>query len=110
MLYLYHSTCVYILPEENEGSTLRPRTIFRDYARSAKNQQVILILVNHMPYYTLRAPEFYHQNNIIVLTLTLHSSYKIQPLDRSFHGIKKNYSNECEKWLRNHPGKAITVY
>lgn len=35
----------------------------------------------------------------------------MQPLDRGFHGVlKKFYSSECEKWLRNHPGRAITVY
>ncbi|KAJ8728608.1 hypothetical protein PYW07_006304 [Mythimna separata] len=35
----------------------------------------------------------------------------MQPLDRGFHGVlKKFYSSECEKWLRNHPGRSITVY
>lgn len=35
----------------------------------------------------------------------------MQHLDRGFHGIlKKYYAGECEKWLRSHPRKAMTVF
>jgi transposase len=86
-------------------------THFRDHAKPTKDQPILLILDNHVSHCTLKAIEFYRQNNITALTLPPHSSHKMQPLDRGFHGVlKKFYSSECEKWLRNHPGRPITVY
>lgn len=35
----------------------------------------------------------------------------MQLLDRGFHGaLKKYYTSECEKWLRNHPGRVMTTF
>ncbi|XP_053614281.1 uncharacterized protein LOC128677443 [Plodia interpunctella] len=86
-------------------------THFKDHAKPTKDQPILLILDNHVSHCTLKAVDFYRANNIIALTLPPHSSHKMQPLDRGFHGaLKKFYSSECEKWLRNHPGRAITVY
>lgn len=86
-------------------------THFRDHAKPTKDQPILLILDNHVSHCTLKAVEFYRENNIIALTIPPHSSHKMQPLDRGFHGVlKKFYSSECEKWLRNHPGRTITVY
>ncbi|XP_061714882.1 uncharacterized protein LOC133523371 [Cydia pomonella] len=84
---------------------------FKDYTKPTKENPVLLILDNHVSHCTIRAINFYRDNHIHVLTLPPHTSHKIQPLDCGFHTVlKKYYANECEKWLRNHPGRAITVF
>lgn len=86
-------------------------THFKDHAKPTKDQPILLILDNHVSHCTLKAVEFSRLNNIIALTLPPHSSHKMQPLDRGFHGVLKKFCFcECEKWLHNHPGRAITVY
>lgn len=57
----------------------------RNHSKSSKDQPVLLILDNHVPHFTLKAVEFYRENNIIAMTLPPHSSHKMQPLDRGCH-------------------------
>lgn len=84
---------------------------FKDHTKPTKENPVLLILDNHVSHTSIRAIDFYRDNNIIALTLPPHSSHKLQPLDRGFHvALKRYYSNECEKWLRNNPGRVITVF
>lgn len=86
-------------------------THFKDHTRPTKEDPVLLILDNHVSHCTISAIHFYRENHIIALTLPPHASHKIQPLDCGFHTVlKKYYASECEKWLRNHPGRAITVF
>ena len=86
-------------------------THFRDHAKPTKEQPVLLIMDNHTSHSSIAAIDFFRKNNIMALTLPPHSSHRMQPLDRCFFGpLKKFYSNECEKWLTNHPGRVITVY
>lgn len=84
---------------------------FKDHTKPTKEKPVLLILDNHASHTTIGAIDYYRENNIIALTLPPHSSHKLQPLDRGFHvALKRFYSNECEKWLRNNPGRTITVF
>lgn len=86
-------------------------THFRDHAKPTKEQPVLLIMDNHTSHCSIAAIDFFRQNNIMALTLPPHSSHRMQPLDRCFFSpLKKFYSNECEKWLTNHPGRVITVF
>ncbi|XP_072940122.1 uncharacterized protein [Epargyreus clarus] len=86
-------------------------THFKDHTKPSKEDPVLLILDNHVSHCTISAINYYRENHIIALTLPPHASHKLQPLDCGFHTIlKKYYANECEKWLRNHPGRAITVF
>lgn len=84
---------------------------FKEHAKPSANNPILLILDNHASHCSLKAVEFYRNNHIFALTLPPHSSHKMQPLDRSFfNSLKKSYAAECEKWLQNHPGRAITQY
>lgn len=86
-------------------------THFRDHVKPTKEQPVLLIMDNHTSHCSIAAIDFFRENNIMALTLPPHSSHRMQPLDRCFFSpLKKFYSNECEKWLTNHPGRVITVY
>ncbi|XP_072392404.1 uncharacterized protein [Diabrotica undecimpunctata] len=95
----------------NQNLFVKYTTHFRDRAKPTKEQPVLLIMDNHTSHCSIAANYFFRQYNIIVLTLSPHSSYRMQPLDKCFLGpLKKFYSDECEKWLTNHPGRVITVY
>lgn len=84
---------------------------FKDHARPSAESPVLLILDNHTTHCSLQAIEFFRKHHIHALTLPPHSSHKTQPLDRCFFNVlKKFYAAECEKWMRNHPGRSITVY
>lgn len=84
---------------------------FKDHARPSKDNPVLLILDNHTSHCTLEAVNFFRANHIHALTIPPHSSHKTQPLDRCIHNsLKIFYASECEKWMRNHPGRVITVY
>lgn len=84
---------------------------FRDNAKPSKENPVLLILDNHTSHCTIKAVDFFRKNHIHALTIPPHSSHKTQPLDRCIHNsLKIFYSAECEKWMRNHPGRAITTY
>lgn len=38
-------------------------------------------------------------------------SHKLQPLDRGVFGPFKRYFNsECDRWIKNNPGKRMTIY
>lgn len=84
---------------------------FKDHTKPTENDPILLVLDNHSSHCSIKAVDFYRENNIVALTLPPHSSHKMQPLDRGFHSVlKKYYAGECEKWLRSHPGRAITVF
>lgn len=84
---------------------------FKDHAKPSKDNPVLLILDNHTSHCTLDAVLFLRDNHIHALTIPPHSSHKAQPLDRCIHNsLKIFYAAECEKWMRNHPGRGITVY
>lgn len=51
------------------------------------------------------------ENYTTVVCLPCHCSHKLQPLDVSFRApFKTYYSQACEKFLRNNPGRVITQY
>ncbi|XP_045768126.1 uncharacterized protein LOC123869306 isoform X1 [Maniola jurtina] len=84
---------------------------FKDHAKPSKDNPVLLILDNHTSHCTLNAVHFFRENHIHALTIPPHSSHKTQPLDRCiYNSLKIFYASECEKWMRNHPGRVITVY
>jgi len=44
-------------------------------------------------------------------SLPPHCSHKLQPLDVSFmKPLSTFYDQECKKWLRQHPGRVITMF
>ena len=57
------------------------------------------------------AINFARRNGIEFLTIPLHTSHRLQPLDRTFFApLKTFYSQEADKWMINHPGQRITEF
>ena len=48
---------------------------------------------------------------VLMILLPPHTSHRLQPLDLCFFQPLKTYCyQELEKWLRNHPGRAVLQY
>lgn len=84
---------------------------FSYHVHPTKDSPVLLILDNHSSHINLEASLYCRERGISVVTLAPHSSHKVQPLDRSFFGpLKAKYTIECDRWMTQHPGRAITQY
>ena len=84
---------------------------FQKYVVSSTSTPTLLILDNHSSHINIDAVLYCRQNDIHLLSLPPHSSHKMQPLDRCFFKpLKEYFSQMCDKWLLNHPGRVITQY
>jgi hypothetical protein len=58
---------------------------------------------------SLEAVTFCREHYISLLPLPLHSSHKLQQLDRGHFGpLKTVFAAEADKWMHNHPGLAVS--
>lgn len=86
-------------------------THFQTHVKSSETDPTLLILDNHSSHTSLQAILFAREHHIHILSLPPHSSHKTQPLDRCFFKpLKDFYSQACENWLLNNPGRTITQY
>ncbi|XP_065677274.1 uncharacterized protein LOC136092644 [Hydra vulgaris] len=70
---------------------------------------VLLIVDNHNSHISFSAIEFCRKHSIVMLTLPPHSTHMMQPLDVTFFSpFKTYYSQACDNWMVNHPGRPIT--
>uniref|UniRef100_A0A0L8H2W3 DDE-1 domain-containing protein n=1 Tax=Octopus bimaculoides TaxID=37653 RepID=A0A0L8H2W3_OCTBM len=84
---------------------------FITYTRCSKEKKVLLILDNHKTHVSLAAIDLAEKNRVISLTISPHTSYKLQPLDVSCYKLFKTaYSRVVDNGMRFHPGKSITIY
>lgn len=84
---------------------------FQSHVKSSAEDPTLLVLDNHSSHVSLQATLFAREHNIHIVTLPPHSSHKTQPLDRCFFKpLKDFYSQACEQWLLNNPGRTITQY
>lgn len=84
---------------------------FIKYTRCSKDRPVLLILDNHESHLSVKGIDLCKENGVVLLSLPPHCTHKMQPLDVSVYGPLKKYVNSaCDSWLRNNPGKTITIY
>lgn len=84
---------------------------FRKHVKPSQQTKKLLILDNHISHCSLSAIEYCQEKGIILLSLPPHASHKLQPLDVTFFGpLKKFLSEECDRWITQHPGRPITIY
>lgn len=84
---------------------------FQAQVKSTESDPVLLILDNHTSHTSLQAILFAREHYIHMISLPPHSSHKTQPLDRCFFKpLKDFYSQSCDNWLLNNPGRVITQY
>ena len=84
---------------------------FHAHTKSSPEKPCLLILDNHSSHLSIDVIDFCKANGIILLTIPPHCSHKMQPLDRSVYGPFKTYMNQaCDGWMRDHPGRTMTIY
>ena len=84
---------------------------FINHSKCSLDSKILLILDGHKSHTkNIELIEYARANGLHMLSLPPHTSHKLQPLDRSFFkGLKAAYNVACTQWLRNHPGRRITV-
>ena len=84
---------------------------FIKHVKPSKEYKVLLILDNHSSHLHFETLNLAKENGIVMLSFQPHCRHKLQALDVSvFEPFKKYLSGAQDAWLRNNPGKAITIY
>ena len=78
---------------------------------SVENKHLLLLDGHASHTKNLEAIKLARENGVLMLSFPPHTTHKMQPLDVSFFRSLKNWYNiEIEKFLRTHPGQAVTVH
>lgn len=84
---------------------------FVAHAKPSKEHPVLLLLDNHDSHLAIKTINYAKDNGVVMLSFPPHCSHRLQPLDRSVYGpFKKYLSSAQDSWLRNNPGKSMTIY
>lgn len=84
---------------------------FQKYSNASSFHKVLLLIDNHTSHVHIDSLDYCKENGIILLSFPPHCTHKLQPLDRSVFGpFKKAINSTCDAWIRNHPGKTMTIY
>ena len=75
---------------------------FAHFTRPTNEKKVLLISDNHTSHLSIPAIDFCSDRNIILLTLPPHSSI--------FGPFKAYFNTKAQNWVREHPGRAMTIY
>ena len=92
--------------------------IFVDYLkhfiackRACKEHTVLLVLDNHKSHLSIPALNVAKENDNFFLTLSPHTSFKLQPLDCTVFGPYKTYYNAClNNWMLSNQDKTVPIY
>ena len=85
---------------------------FIAHTKPSAEDPVLLILDGHLTHTrNLEAIELARKNHVTLLVIPPHTSHRLQPLDVSFMGpLSTFYTQAVEKFLRQNPGRVVTVY
>jgi len=84
---------------------------FSKYVKSTPGCPVLLLLDNHASHVSLQAINYSRENHITMLGFPPHTTHKLQPLDVAVFGpLKTYYSQACDSFMVNNPGRTITDY
>ena len=84
---------------------------FEKYIKAQKvGEQQLLIIDRYESYISLQFQDFYKDNNIITLYISLHSFHLLQPLDVGcFRPLKKEYRKQVENMIRSNTNYIIKL-
>lgn len=85
---------------------------FIDTVKPSNDHKVLLLLDGHTTHTkNPEALDLARQCRVVLLSLPGHTTHRLQPLDVSFFKpLSCYYIDEMEKWLRLHPGRAVTQF
>jgi DDE superfamily endonuclease/helix-turn-helix, Psq domain len=81
------------------------------HTQASKANPVLLILDGHKTHtQNLSIIDKARNNGVTIVCLPPHCSHRMQPLDVAFMApLSRFYTEQIEIWLRNHPGRYVTV-
>jgi len=72
---------------------------------------VLLLLDNQESHLSIPVIDYCKDNGVVLLSFLPHCSHQLQPLDLSVYGpLKKFINSASDAWLKNNPGKTVTIY
>lgn len=81
------------------------------HTKCTPESPIMLIIDNLKAHITFRAVEKCKNNGICLLTLSPHTSHRLQPLDVSVYGpFKTLFNRAMDGWMRTNPGKTVSIY
>jgi hypothetical protein len=85
---------------------------FIQHSGATVESKVLLILDGHATHIqNLEVIDLARTNGVYIVSIPPHTSHKLQPLDVSFmRPLSTFYTQEVERWLREHPGRCVTIY
>lgn len=84
---------------------------FVSYAAPSTEQKVLLLLDGHASHKNYEAVKYARDHGVVLLCFPPHCTHRLQPLDVVFFAPLKTYVNqETTKWMKNHPGRAVTQF
>ena len=85
---------------------------FLQHTKPTANDPVLLILDGHATHAkNLQFIDLARKNHVHLLVMPPHVSHRLQPLDVTFMApLKTNYEQQVKAWLRDNPGKVVTIY
>ena len=84
---------------------------FIHHAKPSVDRKAVLLLDNHISHISVEALNLAKENGVVMLSFPPHCSHKLQPLDRTVFGpLKKLVNSAQDSWMRNHPGRSMTIY
>ncbi|XP_064075658.1 uncharacterized protein LOC135194277 [Vanessa tameamea] len=84
---------------------------FIKHVKPSMERPVLLVLDNHSSHLNVKTLTLAKENGVVMLSFPPHCSHKLQPLDVSVFGPFKKYCAAAQDaWLRNNPGKTLTIY
>ncbi|GLV46630.1 hypothetical protein CBL_20905, partial [Carabus blaptoides fortunei] len=85
---------------------------FISFAKPTATDPVLLLFDGHSTHTkNLELIELARENNVHIIVIPPHTSHRLQPLDVSFmFPLSSYYGQEIKFWLRNNPGKVVTIH
>ncbi|KAJ8936334.1 hypothetical protein NQ314_012407 [Rhamnusium bicolor] len=84
---------------------------FIDNVRPTPKKRALLILDGHSSHKSYEALELAKKRSVVLFCLPAHCTPRLQPLDVAFFGpLHKYYNQGVTQWLKQNPGRTVTIY
>jgi hypothetical protein len=84
---------------------------FKNCVKLSSDDPVLLILDNHASHISLHICNYCRYNGMILVSIPLHTSHRLQPLDLTFYGpLKAAFNRNCDLYLMRCAHEKITHY
>ncbi|CAB4055648.1 unnamed protein product [Lepeophtheirus salmonis] len=84
---------------------------FIQFTKVTTDKPMLLLLDKNQSFVNSNIISLCERSGIIIFSFPRHCSHKLQPLEKSVYGPLKNFIRSAQRdWLRNNPGKMMTIY